>query len=424
MKRSAKNINIQDPATCFPWVFECMWRHKKRHDFRKLLYKYGMSKECYQLIMEEHDKGLMVDTVRKITEVCCEQIKAKQLKLPIIKVTRRRDPSSGKMRDIGVEAPLQQCLDYIAKESSNEIFRRRIVLQQVSSIKKRGQLMGAKMIRSWLIKDNLAASYASKHGLKYSRKCKYFVKLDIRKCFPTADYTRFIDMLSRDCGNKDIIWLWEELLKSHHTILYRDGFNCDYSLRQVEGMMIGSLPSCWAVQYMLSFIYRYTMCLKYNRRGKEVRMVNHALFFMDDLLLFGGNRSKLVKAVKLIIAECQRILGFEIKPSWHVVNLDVDAVDMMGFVIHGNAKVTIRGRVFVRARRNVLRYKRRGKFTLPQARRACSYNGYFVNSDSTKAVKEYGIGKAVNKAAKVVSAYDKRKAGKQNAESIVRREAG
>ena len=419
MKRSAKNIDIQNQETCFPWVFECMWRHKKRHDFRKLLYKYGMSKECYELVMETHDRELMVEPVRKITEVCCEQIKAKQLKLPIIKVTRRRDPSSGKMRDIGVEAPLQQCLDYIARESSDEIFRRRIVLQQVSSIKKRGQLVGAKMIRSWLIKDNLAAMYAAKHGLKYTRKCKYFVKLDIRQCFPTADYHRFINLFSRDCGNNDIIWLWAALLESHHTILYRTGFDSQYFLRQVEGMMIGSLPSCWAVQYMLSFIYRYTTNLTYTRRGENIRMVNHALFFMDDLLLFGGNRYKLVKAVKLVIAECQRLLGFEIKPSWHVVNLDVDAVDMMGFVIHGNGKITIRGRVFVRARRNALRFRRRGKFTLPQARRACSYNGYFIHSDSTKAVKEYDIGKAVNKAAKMVSAYDKRKAGMKNAESNI-----
>ena len=53
----------------------------------------------------------------------------------------------------------------------------------------------------------------------------------------------------------------------------------------------------------------------------------------------------------------------------------------MGFVIHGNGKVTIRAKNFIHARRMILRFKSRDDFTYSQAKRLASYKGYFKRSD-------------------------------------------
>ena len=41
MKRSCKDVDLRDPATVQPWVEECVTRHRRRHDFRRLLARSG-----------------------------------------------------------------------------------------------------------------------------------------------------------------------------------------------------------------------------------------------------------------------------------------------------------------------------------------------------------------------------------------------
>ena len=430
MKRSAKNIDITNPLTVLPWATDCIGRHYKRRDFRNLLIEHGLKKSEYYRIKRENDKASLAPYCLRIAETACSQIRSKKLSLTKITIKERRDPSNGKIRPIGNEGALQQVFDYIAVYSSMDIFRRRIVLAQVSSIKKRGQILGVKLIESWLKKDNHAAKYAREHGLRYSRKITYFVKLDIRKCFPSARLEIFLEYFRRDCGNQDILWLWEQLLRSHRT----DGN---------QGFMIGALPSCWALQYMVSYVYRKAMDMHYTRRGQGYKTFHKCDIFMDDILLLGSNRKQMQKGIKELISYTKAAFGLELKPSWHIEKLtspdamqaartagDSDtwhkyrlkekAIDMMGYITHPDGSCTIRGRTFIKARRAVLRFNRTGSYNLKQAERACSYKGYFKHSASYRAEKLYNIGKAFAEAAKVVSRNARMKAGgKKHAKSIL-----
>lgn len=431
MRRSAKNIDIKNSEVVLPWVVDCVMRHWKRHDFRDMLIKHGMPRAEYYAARKEHNKHACKPYCKSIAADACERIKNMKLNLPPITIKERRDPCNGKIRPIGNEGAIQQVLDYIAVYGAMDIFMRRIVIAQVSSIKDRGQKLGVKLIKSWIRKDNHAAQYAMDHNLKYSRKVVYFAKLDIRKCFPSARLEVFLKYFARDCANTDLIWLWEQLLLSHR-------------VEGNQGFMIGALPSCWALQYLLSFVYRKAMDMHYARRGKQQKVFHKSTFFMDDLLLIGSNRRKMLAGINEIVKYTWENFGLQIKPSWNVVRLsslsEMDqakiiaesqpehwhyfklrekAIDMMGYIIHTDGSCTIRKRIYRRIRRGMLRYDASGRFNLKQAQRACSYKGYVKNSCNNRIDGKYSAWKAFAKAAKVVSAHSKMKAGAENGKSIL-----
>lgn len=397
MKQSCKNIDITDTETVYPWVYDCIMRHKRRHDFRDMLCKIGgISRREYYDALHTHDHSAFVQPAYKIAGNAAQRIAARQLNLRPIRIQQRVDKSSGKIRDIGNEEAMQQVLDYIAVGAASDIWRRRIVYHQVSSIPGRGQVHGTKIIRKWIRQDNRAAHWAHVHNAKYSRKCKYFVKLDVKKCYPSMRADMFMQHFRRDCGNDDLMWLWETLLMSHRV----DGYN---------GFMIGALPSQWACQYLLSFVYRYAMDLHKTRRGKQKQLVTHMLLYMDDMLLCSSSRRDLKSATRKIIQYTFTNLGLTIKSNWHIQSIDDAPIDMMGYVDRSSGKVTIRSRIFLRARRMALRYLRRRRLTIQQARRIASYKGYFDHSNSRGIIKKLRLHDLFRAAAREISKYDRRR---------------
>lgn len=395
MKRGAKNIDIKNPEIILPWVTECIFRHIKRHDFRKLLRKHGMSTAQFKAAQIKNKRGKVVDYdreafapyIKMIAVEAAEQIARRELVIEPIKIALRMDPSSGKLRYIGVECPMQQIFDYIVVKSSMDILMRFIVLEQVSSIKKRGQDMGVRLIRYWV----------------KNHKPKFHVKGDITKCFPSAKYQRFLELFGRYCVNDDILWLWATLFETH-----KAAYLTIENYKGECGMIVGALPSCWAVQFMLSWVYRFAKEQHYERRGQRIKIFEDALFFMDDILLTGNNRRKMQRHFGKVIKFARDFLGFDIKPNWHIKELELEPIDMMGYVVHADGHITIRARVFLRARRNVLRYNASGSYKLKQAQRACSYKGYFKNSNSYQVRHKYNMNEAMKAAAHVVSEHDRR----------------
>ena len=406
MKRSAKNINITDWKTVLPWVQDCIYRHYKRNDFHRMLVDHGLSEVEYQSVLNDkknHDKTPFLPAIESIAKYACECIKKRELNMPPIKYRKKIEMCGGvpKERLIGNESAIQQVYDYIAVYSSMDVFKRFIVLQQMSSLPDRGQEKGMRMIRSWIRGDIKGKKYSDQHGYHYTKRNEFFVKRDVKQCYPSSDMEIFLGLFGRYCGNDTILWLWRELLTSHHV----DGYT---------GMMIGALTSSWAVQFMMSFVWRYAMSLQYTRRGKKVRLISNSLYFMDDQLYTASSRSKLAKAMALLDRFAWEKLHYSLKSNWQIHCIEDTPIDMMGYVIHANGKVTIRGKNYVHIRRNFLRYQISGHYTLKQARRACSFNGKVKHVNNRAIVAMYGVAKAVRVAASVVSEHDRRKAGTLN----------
>ena len=284
----------------------------------------------------------------------------------------------------------------------------RMVDQQMSSIPGRGQVKGMQLIRKYITDDNKAMAYAARHGMRYASKCKYYTKLDIENCYGSTEMEVFMLILRHDCGNDKIIWLWDTTLKSHHVGSY-------------TGLMLGAPTSQWACQIMLSFIYRMAMALKYSRRGKDYKKINHIVMFMDDMLCFGSNRKQLLSAVRQIITYVKDRLGMTIKESFQIQELKTAPVDMMGYVIFRNGKVEMRERNYIRSKRMMIRFRRNGSLVLSQAKRLISYKGFYKHSDSRKARRELKADKIFNLCALVISKHDKEA---NDAQNNVSRQAG
>lgn len=375
MKKSCKNIDITDEETVKPFIYECLKRHHRRYKFARMLRKIGAT-------------GLN-DATDKLARYAVKAIKVHNIPKFTPGTRERYDSTSEKRRLIGCECALQQVFDYIAVRSCAEIWKRRYVLQQCSSIKKRGQIYGVKMIQKYVLADIRATKYARGHKRHYTLKCKYFVKLDVRHCYQSIDRALFMELFAHDCGNSDILYLWQSLLAS-----YARADGC-------TGFLIGALPSQWAAQFMLSFLYR---------EGIRLDGVNHMVMFMDDMLLMGSNRRKLKRAAEALSRYAETTLHLQIKPNWHIKKLANEPIDMMGFVIHHNGKITIRAKNFIHARRMLLR-QQRAPLVYSQAKRLASYKGYFKYSDCRKLRKEMRLKVAFEQAQKIIS---KRERSKKN----------
>lgn len=399
MKRKCKNIDLRNYKNLIPAIEDVTFRHLKRYDFRNLLLHFGLKVEDYRLYFLTHDKSLFNDVFEAIAKQCVKEITERKLYLKPVEIRIKMDKSTGKIRQIGKECAMQQIYDYIVRYATKEILDKRIVPQQASSIKGRGQIYGKDMIQSWIRKDVDSLRYAKKHNKRHKRKCKYFVKLDIEKCYPSAKLDRFMALFRKDCANEDLLWLVETLLASHRTNGY-------------SGFMIGSLISQDSVQYMLSFAYRHIKEMHYYRKEKRYRNVEHMLLFMDDTLMIGSNRKQLHSAVKEFIKYLDEVLGFKVKENYQIMDLEEAPIDMMGYVIYYDGHSEIRGRDFVRARRMALRYRSQGDFlTLRQCKRILAYKGYFKYTNSRSVSKKYDLKKIFKYSAKKISVEERRKHG-------------
>ena len=391
MKKSCKNINLRDRETVSVYVKECLRRHCRRQNTRALICRrFGVPEDTYQRILDRDEKTIQTVAL-KMSDYIIGTIRDRDIPVFVPKARERRDQTTDKLRLIGCEPALQQFYDYVAVRSCDGIWARRLVPQQCSSIRGRGQVYGMRMIRSYVDKYNRAADYAARQGLRYNRQVKYFVKLDIRHCYQSVDRNLLMDILRHDCGNEDILYLWQTLLDSYGRAMSPDG-------RPYTGLLIGALPSQWGAQLILSYAYRYAMALP---------GVSHGVFFMDDMLFTGSSRRKLKRAVEAIVVYVKERLHLEIKPTWHIKVLADEPIDMMGYVIHQSGKVTMRARNFIHSRRLLLRAAMIGRIGSRRARRLVSYKGFYDHSDSFKATTALHAGPLFKRAQSLLSKEEK-----------------
>lgn len=371
MKRSCKHIDITQVATIRNWVSWCVARHyKKRADFRRLLVSYGYD-EAAEGYEEEESWWNAIDS---ISLHIVNMIKNRKLELQPVRITEKVDKNSGKVRLIGCESALQQCMDYVAVFSCEEIWKRRIDTFQASSMPGKGQIYAKNLVRDALKKDNARVEYGKRHKIRYSRKFRYSAKTDIKKDFPSARYPKFIAVFRKDCANEDIIWLWEALLKTHR-VYYR---RSDGSTELYLGFMIGALTSQYAMIYMLSFASR-------RLRGK----VNFVACFMDDYVILDSIRKRMRNSIMDMEKYLYEEFELTLKQNWSIQKIADDTpIDFVGYRIYPDGKVELRRRNWKKIRRYLLL----PFLTFKQCKTIASLKGMIKNSSSYVIYRDYDFG--------------------------------
>lgn len=375
-------VNIEDWKFNELAVVECFRNKRSRKDFQRLLCKTG--KITKREIVEDQlnkDFKRTLEAESEVAKMLTQRIINRDLQLKPIRQFQRIDGLTQKLRDICQESPEQQVFEYIGVYALKPLFRAKILPIQYGSIPNKGGVAGKRKIERLLRKKF--------HGKVVA------LKGDVTKAYPSVTVPIVMEMLRRDIGkNKVLLWFLGALMSN-----YPGNHLC-----------IGGYLPAWLFNYVMSYVLRYIYEQAQIRRGKRNRLVYAIACYADDFTIY-GDVSKLKKAMKKATIWAHDKFGLKIKDIWQfyqVASFDEErenleerrkgskkrtpGVDMMGYVVR-RRYTTIRGRVFRRIRRQVLRawedFKAKGFIPWWRACRIAAYKGWIKHSNSLKFRMKY-----------------------------------
>lgn len=375
-------IDVEDWKQNEKAVFECFRNKRSRNDFQRLLCRTGTitKKELTEDRLNKNLKRTMA-AESAVARILTRRIINRELNLKPIRQFQRVDGLTHKLRNICQESPEQQIFEYIAVYALMPLFRAKLLPIQYGSIPKKGGVAGKRKIERLLRK-------------KFRGKVSV-IKGDIQKAYPSVTVELTMNMLRRDVGkNKVLLWFLGALMSN-----YPGNHLC-----------IGGYLPAWLFNYVMSYVLRFLYEQAQIRREKRHRLVYAIVCYADDFSIY-GDLSKLKKAMKKATVWAQDKLGLTIKKVWqfyHIASLEEEeknlierkngskkrtpGVDMMGYVVRRRYTI-IRGRVFRRIRRQVLRawedFKTKGFIPWWRACRIAAYKGWIKHSDSLKFRMKY-----------------------------------
>ena len=375
-------VNVEDWKFNEVAVIECFRNKRGRNDFQRLLCKTG--KITKRQIAEDRlnqDFKRTLEAESEVAKMLTQRIINRDLQLKPIRQFQRIDGLTQKLRDICQESPEQQVFEYIGVYALKPLFRAKILPIQYGSIPNKGGVAGKRKIERLLRKKF--------HGKVVA------LKGDVTKAYPSVTIPVVMEMLRRDIGkNKVLLWFLGALMSN-----YPGNHLC-----------IGGYLPAWLFNYVMSYVLRYIYEQAQIRRGKRNRLVYAIVCYADDFTIY-GDVSKLKKAMKKATIWAHDKFGLKIKDIWQfyqVASFDEErenleerrkgskkrtpGVDMMGYVVRRRYTI-IRGRVFRRIRRQVLRawedFKTKGFIPWWRACRIAAYKGWIKHSDSLKFRMKY-----------------------------------
>lgn len=375
-------VNIEDWKFNELAVVECFRNKRSRKDSQRLLCKTG--KITKREIVEDQlnkDFKRTLEAESEVAKMLTQRIINRDLQLKPIRQFQRIDGLTQKLRDICQESPEQQVFEYIGVYALKPLFRAKILPIQYGSIPNKGGVAGKRKIERLLRKKF--------HGKVVA------LKGDVTKAYPSVTVPIVMEMLRRDIGkNKVLLWFLGALMSN-----YPGNHLC-----------IGGYLPAWLFNYVMSYVLRYIYEQAQIRRGKRNRLVYAIVCYADDFTIY-GDVSKLKKAMKKATIWAHDKFGLKIKDIWQfyqVASFDEErenleerrkgskkrtsGVDMMGYVVRRRYTI-IRGRVFRRIRRQVLRawedFKAKGFIPWWRACRIAAYKGWIKHSNSLKFRMEY-----------------------------------
>lgn len=375
-------VNIEDWKFNELAVVECFRNKRARKDFQRLLCKTGKITKR-ELTEDQLNKDFKrtLEVESEVAKMLTQRIINRDLQLQPIRQFQRIDGLTQKLRDICQESPEQQVFEYIGVYALKPLFRAKILPIQYGSIPNKGGVSGKRKIERLLRKKF--------HGKVVA------LKGDVTKAYPSVTIPVVMEMLRRDIGkNKVLLWFLGALMSN-----YPGNHLC-----------IGGYLPAWLFNYVMSYVLRYIYEQAQIRRGKRNRLVYAIVCYADDFTIY-GDVSKLKKAMKKATIWAHDKFGLKIKDIWQfyqVASFDEErenleerrkgskkrtpGVDMMGYVVRRRYTI-IRGRVFRRIRRQVLRawedFKTKGFIPWWRACRIAAYKGWIKHSDSLKFRMKY-----------------------------------
>lgn len=156
-------------------------------------------------------------------------------------------------------------------------------------IKGRGVHKAADVIEDW-IRDE--------------ESTKYYLKIDIRKFYPSVDHAILKQQLRRKFKDNDLLWLLDDIIDS------------------APGLPIGNFLSQSLSNFNL---------MGFDHWIKQDMKVKRYLRYVDDMVIFHSEKPYLHQMRKAIQQYLQDNLKLELKSNYRVVPFDKCGLDMLGY---------------------------------------------------------------------------------------------
>lgn len=356
MKRYCKNIDITDEAFILDaikdWRAHRTQRDMARSDIRRLYRHFG--------------------TEEAIAAELSKEIKERHLRLAPVRTRERVDASNGKTRQITVESAKQQMLGYVAIHGLAPIMNR-IGEYQCTCLPGRGTVWGMQQIMGWY----------------QDPKIKVVAQEDIEHNYQSISAEMLERFLRKHVANEDLVWLTTTLVKTN----------------PLGGLPIGSALSVHLNALYLSQAYHFVMEEMYKtRRGKKIPLVEHTIFFVDDIAMYCRSAHD-AKAADKLLRKYMQSIGLTLHDRCRITEVSgTQFQDMLGFREYRD-HVTMRRRDYLKLRDAL--QKMETQPTIENARRLVSMNGFVKYSDSYRFRKKYHTKRLMKNARRYISHYEK-----------------
>lgn len=208
------------------------------------------------------------------------------------------------------------------------------------SVPGKGMHYGRKYLQRWIERDH--------------KNTKYYLKMDVRKFYPSIKPDRLMGKLRRTFKDERLLQLIELVLS------------------QSDGLPIGMLLSQVLANFFMNNV---------DHAIKQQLGAVYYIRYMDDMVILGRNKRKLHRMREAITEMLERE-GLQLKGNWQVCRLDSEPLDFMGFRFY-RGHVALRRSIMLRITRKVRKVSRKGRFaTLRDACAVVSYMGWLRHTNS------------------------------------------
>ena len=261
--------------------------------------------------------------------------------------TRKFDKSTGKFRDITAEAVVDQIVDQMVVNVIKPDVERGMDYHSTAISKGRGPINGSNAIRKWM--------------LSHKTSCRYCVKGDVEKCFPSMPHATVFAAIDRKWKDRKL----RDLLKWRVS-----------TMGSGHGLIIGNRISQW----MCELVFQ-----KMDRFARQKLKLKGYSRNQDD---FGFLHRSKTRAYTLMWRLCQfakRELGLTCK-AWQIHETERVGYDFLGFR-HYVGKTVLRKRAWRKMRSICMRVRRDAN--IHACRSFMSRWGWLKHTDCSLASRKY-----------------------------------
>lgn len=259
------------------------------------------------------------------------------------------DGISRKKREIIVPTFKELAVQHAIVQALKPIFLKGAYKHSYAATPGKGAHLGKKYMEKWIRKD--------------IRNCKYVLKMDIKKFFPSIPHDKLKDKLARTFRDKKLLQILFEIVDVTDI-----------------GIPLGFYTSQWFSNWYLQKLDHYI---------KEDLKAVYYIRFMDDMVILGANKRKLHRMRDKIENYLNNELGLELKANWQVYRFDHTKgshtcgkdIDFMGFRFY-RKKTTMRRSIMLKATRTARKIAKKEKATIYDIRKMLSYLGWITHTDT------------------------------------------